>query len=370
MKARSLKAERWLACLFAVAIFSSHAVMAQVIPAPPQPTGSVTGVVRTAAGTPAPGIRVTAMRADAMDDALRAMVSLAQTDATGRYRLEGIPPGQYYIAAGRVDLPTYFPGTLEVTRGTALSISSATPLSDIDFVIQDTSASVPPGRGTPFGVRGRGVQPVRPPNIPIPNVQIPDPQWVQPFVQNFQNRNRGAVPTAPAPPAPPRVAQVPAPPTPSVNQRYTVGTNLLRSIANQPNAAWWTNAALVARLGLTAEQMKKVEATFDQYRQAIVQNTTDLAREEAALERLLETDPLEPAKIISPQIDRVIQARGELERTNSKMTLEMRQSLTRAQWVQLQMETQLPAQNYSFQMPVQTRGASPARPGRGNRATP
>ena len=44
-------------------------------------------------------------------------------------------------------------------------------------------------------------------------------------------------------------------------------------------------------------------------------------------------------------IERVIQARGELERTNSKMTLEMRQNLTRAQWLQLQMEIQQPALN-------------------------
>ena len=148
-----------------------------------------------------------------------------------------------------------------------------------------------------------------------------------------------------------------------------MGTNL-GTIAAQPNAAWWTNGAFVARLGLTADQMKKVEGTFDQYRQPIVQNTTDLAKEEAALARLLEADPLEPAKTISAQIERVIQARGELERTNSKMTLEMRQSLTRAQWTQLQMETQLPTQNFNLQLPVRIRSTTPALPGRGNRGTP
>src|SRR5206468_3646112 len=105
--------------------------------------------------------------------------------------------------------------------------------------------------------------------------------------------------------------------------------------------------------------MKKVEATFDQNRQAIVQNTADLAKEEAALARMLEADPLEPAKAVTAQIDRVIQARGELERTNSKMTLEMRQSLTRAQWVQLQMETQQPDLNALRQLPLQLRTIQP-----------
>jgi hypothetical protein len=340
-----MKALRLMSSFVALAIFSGGALMAQGIPAPSQVTGSVTGVVRTAAGTPASGVRVTAMRADAMEDALRAMVSLTQTDASGRYRLDSIPPGQYYIAAGRVDLPTYFPGTLDVTRGTAVSISSATPLSDIDFVIQDSSASVPSVRNR-GGVRGRGFQ-----GVTSPNIQMLNP---------FQNRGRGALPATPLSPSP-----APVPPNP-LSLRSNLGGNLV-NLAIQPNAAWWTNAALVTRLGLSADQMKKVEATFDQHRQAIVQNTTDLAREEAALARLLEGDPLEPAKIISSQIDRVIQARGELERTNAKMTLEMRQTLTLAQWVQLQMETQIFPPTSGLQLPVRIRTVTPGPPGRGNR---
>ena len=63
---------------------------------------------------------------------------------------------------------------------------------------------------------------------------------------------------------------------------------------------------------MTADQMKKVEATFDQYRQAIVQNTTDLAKEEASLARLLEADPLEPAKAVSvdKRASAAVSARG------------------------------------------------------------
>jgi hypothetical protein len=39
---------------------------------------------------------------------------------------------------------------------------------------------------------------------------------------------------------------------------------------------------------------------------------------------------------ILTQLDRVIQARGEMERTNAAMTLEMREYLTHAQWMKLQ----------------------------------
>jgi hypothetical protein len=118
---------------------------------------------------------------------------------------------------------------------------------------------------------------------------------------------------------------------------------------------------LVARLGLTTDQMKKVETTFDQHRQAIVQNTTELAKEEASLARLLEAEPLESAKTVSAQIERVIQARSELERTNSTMTMEMRQSLTSSQWIQLQMETQQPALNLSLPLQLRRPARTPPR---------
>jgi Spy/CpxP family protein refolding chaperone len=113
--------------------------------------------------------------------------------------------------------------------------------------------------------------------------------------------------------------------------------------ASQPVAAWWTDAALVARLGVTDDQKSRIEAIYGRYRQTLVQNKTDLEREEAVLARMLETEPMEPVNVVSTQIERVVQARGEMERTYSKMTLEIRQILTRTQWIQLQAELQ-PAQ--------------------------
>lgn len=108
--------------------------------------GSVTGVVRNSSGQPASGFRVTAMRADSLEDSLRAMVSLAETDSTGRYQLDNVPPGRYFITAGRLDVLTYYPGTLEVRHGLAISVTSAATVTNVDFVIQDSSAEPPPPR--------------------------------------------------------------------------------------------------------------------------------------------------------------------------------------------------------------------------------
>jgi hypothetical protein len=113
--------------------------------------------------------------------------------------------------------------------------------------------------------------------------------------------------------------------------------------ASPSTGAWWTNAALVARLGLTSDQKARIENIFEHYRQTIVANKTGLENEEALLARKLEAETLEPSRSVMSQIEKVIQARGEMERTYSKMTLEIRQTLTRGQWVQLQTEVPQPA---------------------------
>jgi len=52
-------------------------------------------------------------RPDALENIAEgaAMAGIAETDAEGKYTLENIPPGRYLIAAGRLDLQTYYPGT-------------------------------------------------------------------------------------------------------------------------------------------------------------------------------------------------------------------------------------------------------------------
>jgi len=107
-----------------------------------------------------------------------------------------------------------------------------------------------------------------------------------------------------------------------------------KALRTQVAGAWWMNTVLLQRLGITDEQRAKIEKTFDSHRQAIVSTTDLLEKEEAQLARLLDTDPVDRNAVFS-QIDRVIQARSEMERANALMTLEMREYLTRTQWEQL-----------------------------------
>ena len=63
----------------------------------------------------------------------------AETDASGSYRLENLPPGRYYIRAGLVELPTYYPGTTSSAEARSISVSRGSALSGIDLVLQRTA---------------------------------------------------------------------------------------------------------------------------------------------------------------------------------------------------------------------------------------
>jgi len=123
-------------------IFVHLILLLQGIPLPPNQGGTVTGVLTNEASRPAAGVRVAVMEqplnpSDVAGAA--ALVSIAESDDTGRFRLENVPPGRYYITAGRVELPTFFPGTLEIAAGKIVTVASGETVSSVNFSIKDVS---------------------------------------------------------------------------------------------------------------------------------------------------------------------------------------------------------------------------------------
>lgn len=117
-----------------------HALLLAVllVQAPVPPTadrGVVAGKVLGMDGRPAEGIRVTAMVSAEGASTNVAHASITQTDRDGQYRLENIPPGRYYITAGLVDLPTYYPGTLTTQTASAVSVAAGSTTIGIDFTM-------------------------------------------------------------------------------------------------------------------------------------------------------------------------------------------------------------------------------------------
>lgn len=101
----------------------------------PNPTGMATGVVLSSNGMPAASVRVFAIRAgdtDVVTADSAVFESLAETDATGHFRLEA-PVGRYYIAAGSVTAPTYFPDTPFIASAKVILITAGTTVESVNF---------------------------------------------------------------------------------------------------------------------------------------------------------------------------------------------------------------------------------------------
>jgi Spy/CpxP family protein refolding chaperone len=106
---------------------------------------------------------------------------------------------------------------------------------------------------------------------------------------------------------------------------------------NGPGGRWWTDAKEVQKLGLSEDQQKKIEAEFQQRRLKLIDLSAGVEKQEAMLEPLLEVDQPDEKKVLA-QIDKVAQARAELEKENAAMLLGFRRVLTVEQWKKLQAE--------------------------------
>jgi Heavy-metal resistance len=113
----------------------------------------------------------------------------------------------------------------------------------------------------------------------------------------------------------------------------------LTSLLGTVNGKFWRNPDWVKLLDLTADQQKKMDDTFQQYRLKLIDLTASLQKEELILEPLLgntrpgpETEP----KILT-QIDRIADARAELEKATSRMLVGILQVLNSEQWTKLPM---------------------------------
>jgi protein CpxP len=104
-----------------------------------------------------------------------------------------------------------------------------------------------------------------------------------------------------------------------------------------PRGRWWNNPELAQKLGLSPDQQKRMEAVFQQSRPTLMDLSATVRKEETAMEPLLAADQPDETKILA-QIDRVAQARAELEKTNARMLLGLRRLLTPDQWKTLQAE--------------------------------
>jgi Spy/CpxP family protein refolding chaperone len=102
-----------------------------------------------------------------------------------------------------------------------------------------------------------------------------------------------------------------------------------------PPGTWWRNPDMVQKLGINSDQQKKIEDVFQQHRLKLVDLDATLKKEEITLEPLILADSPDETKTLA-QIDKVAQARAELEKANARFLFAIRRVLTPDQWKKLQ----------------------------------
>jgi Spy/CpxP family protein refolding chaperone len=115
----------------------------------------------------------------------------------------------------------------------------------------------------------------------------------------------------------------------------------LTSLQASVSGTFWRNPKWVKMLQLSTDQQTKMDEIFQQHRLKLIDLTASLQKEELILEPLMGMTPPAPeaqSKILT-QIDRIADARAELEKANSRMLVSILQLLTPEQWSKLPMGT-------------------------------
>jgi Spy/CpxP family protein refolding chaperone len=108
-----------------------------------------------------------------------------------------------------------------------------------------------------------------------------------------------------------------------------------------PGGRWWTRPEMAQKLALSGDQTKKMNDIFQQFRLKLIDLNASVQKEETIMEPLLSAEQPEESRIVA-QIDKVAQARAELEKANARMLLGIRRLLTPEQWDRLKAQAPKP----------------------------
>jgi periplasmic protein CpxP/Spy len=138
-------------------------------------------------------------------------------------------------------------------------------------------------------------------------------------------------------PAPPPMAMMQGPGMPGVDSGPMAPRRppMEHAFRMGPRGRWWDNPEIAQKVGLSADQQKKMDDIFQQSRLKLIDEHAAVEKEETILEPLLSAEQPDESRILA-QIDKVAQSRAELEKANARMLLGLRGVLTTTQWKTLQ----------------------------------
>ena len=142
-----------------------------------------------------------------------------------------------------------------------------------------------------------------------------------------------ASPAAAADPSAPRVSPAPARPNREANAASEAAAARARNpvgasghtLRLAPVGRWWDDAAYTRTLAINSSQQRRMDQVFNGNREQLLKLYTNLKHEEEQLSKLGK-DANEAQ--LDQQIDKVAQARTELQKADTHLLLEIRKQLT------------------------------------------
>jgi Spy/CpxP family protein refolding chaperone len=97
---------------------------------------------------------------------------------------------------------------------------------------------------------------------------------------------------------------------------------------------WWRDAEISKKLQLSDSQMQQLDQIFYDHKVKLIDYGAEMEKQDMKLQSLLDADAPNEGEI-GAQVDRVLAARGKLEREHTFMNLDLRKVLSLDQWRQL-----------------------------------
>ena len=104
-----------------------------------------------------------------------------------------------------------------------------------------------------------------------------------------------------------------------------------------PPGRWWDDKKIAKNLNLRSDQQRRMDELFNAGRGNLLQLYSNLQQEEARLGSISSSDLADESKVFAG-IDRVAQARAELEKANAHLLLQIRKELDGGQLAALDRE--------------------------------
>jgi len=102
-----------------------------------------------------------------------------------------------------------------------------------------------------------------------------------------------------------------------------------------PGQRWWDDKSFAKGLKLRPEQQTRMDAIFDQNKGALLARLQNLKQVESQMDEIAKS-PNPDESALFTQIDRLAQARAELEKANTHMLLQIRKEMDADQLTRLE----------------------------------